>query len=290
MNASTSALQFGYGRSALGQIHYAETGSGPPLLLLAESPRSWRHFRKVLPLLAPNFRVIAIDAPGYGNSHATPDPLTIEAMAQCISQFLTSMDIARTNVLGVHTGNKLAASLAAEHPEQVDRLVLAGYTHSIIPDAVARNRAIQPIFDRYAPAFGASEDGSHRVRQWLATHAYANGLWWPSTLLTARTVTEDDVQAAEAQVIDYLHGWRNVVPMYQAVFDFDLANAYRRIVAPTLVLEFRTPEESHLGGQAQAISQMMRNATPATLEVTFLQVLETDAGSVAQRILPFLLS
>jgi hypothetical protein len=77
-------------------------------------------------------------------------------------------------------------------------------------------------------------------------------LWWPPKLLTATTVTDDDIDAVEAQVIDYLLGWRSVVPMYQAVFDFDLADAFRRIESPALVLEFTTPQERHMGLQAEA--------------------------------------
>jgi len=289
MKFDAFTLQFGYARTSRGQLHYAEAGSGPALLLLSESPRSWRHFRKLLPLLAPHFRVIAIDTPGYGNSHAAPSPVTIPAVAGCVAEFLDSMAIPRTHVFGVHTGNKLAAWLAAECPERIDRLVLAGYTHSIIPDQERRNAAIQPIFERYAPRFAPSPDGAHLARQWLATHAYANGLWWPPKLLTANALTDDDIDAVEAQVIDYLLGWRNVVPMYQAVFDFDLAEALRSIEAPTLVLELVTPEERHLGAQAEAISRAMRRATPATLEVTYLHALETEAEALAKTIVPFLL-
>ena len=39
--------------------------------------------------------------------------------------------------------------------------MLAGYTHSIIPDQSARNAAILPIFERYAARFAPSADGSH---------------------------------------------------------------------------------------------------------------------------------
>ena len=288
MSSNPSDLRYGYAQTPRGQIHYAEAGTGPALLLLGESPRSHRHFRKVQPLLAQHFRTIAIDTPGYGNSHSAPTPVTIPAVASCVVEFLDSMGIDRTHVLGVHTGNKLAASLAADSSGRVERLVLAGYTHSIIPDQSARNAAILPIFERYAPRFAPSADGSHLARQWLATHAYANGLWWPPKLLTAKSIVEDDIDGTEAQVIDYLLGWRNVVPMYQAVFDFDLADAFRRIEAPTLVLEFVTPQEQHLGPQAQAVCSTMKRATPATLDVTYLYALEAQAEPLVQAIVPFL--
>lgn len=281
-------VQYGYARTPRGQVHYAEAGSGPPLLLLGESPRSHRHFRKMLPALSRHFRTIAIDTPGYGNSHPAPSPMTVPAVADCVADFLDSMALDRCKVFGVHTGNKIAASLAANRPDRVEKLVLAGYTHSIIPDMATRNAAILPIFERYAPRFAPSADGAHLARQWLATHAYANGLWWPPKLLTAKTIVDDDIDGTEAQVIDYLLGWRSVVPMYQAIFDFDLADAFARIEAPTLVLEFTTPEEKHLGPQAELICSTMKRATPATLPVTWLYALETQADELVDAIIPFL--
>ena len=288
MSVDASTLHYGYARTSRGQIHYAEAGNGPTLLLLSESPRSHRHFRKVQPLLAQHFRTIAIDTPGYCNSHPAPSPVTVRAVAACLVEFLDSMAIDRTHVFGVNTGNKLGACVAANWPDRVNKLVLAGYTHSILLDQVARNAAIQPIFERYAPRFATNADGTHLARQWLATHSYANGLWWPPKLLTAKSIVEDDIDGTEAQVIDYLLGWRSVVLMYQAIFDFDLADAFVRIEAPTLVLEFVTPQEKHLGSQAQLVCNTMKRATPATLDVTYLYALESEAEPLVRKIVPFL--
>jgi len=142
MTVSSTELQYGYAKTPHGQIHYVEAGSGPTLLLLSESPRTHRHFRKALPLFARHFRTIAIDTPGYGNSHAAPDPITVPAVARCVVDFLDSMSIDRTHVFGVNTGNKLGGALGADWADRVGRLVLAGYSHSIIPDHAARNAAL----------------------------------------------------------------------------------------------------------------------------------------------------
>jgi len=289
MSVESTIPRRGYAQTPRGQIHYVEAGSGPTLLLLGESPRSHRHFRKVLPLLARHFRTIAIDIPGYGNSHPAPSPLTVPAVAGCVVDFLDSMEIKHTKVFGINTGNKIGAALAADWPDRVERIALAGYTHSIILDKVARNAAIQPIFARYAQRFAPSADGTHLVRQWLATHSYANGLWWPPKLLTAETIVDDDIDGVEAQVIDYLLGWRNVVPMYQAIFEFDLADAFRRIEAPALIVELVTPQEKDLGPQAQAVCDTMKRATPASVDVTYVSALETEAEQLVRTIVPFLM-
>jgi pimeloyl-ACP methyl ester carboxylesterase len=56
-----------------GRIHIASAGSGAPVLLLHQTPRSWDEFRDVLPLLGRHYRVIAMDTVGYGDSDPLPD-------------------------------------------------------------------------------------------------------------------------------------------------------------------------------------------------------------------------
>jgi pimeloyl-ACP methyl ester carboxylesterase len=290
VSTEASLVRRGYASTPRGLVHYAEAGDGPPLILLSATPRTHRCFERVLPLLAPHFRAIAIDTPGFGNSHPLPDPVTVPAVAACLVDFLDALGIERTHVFGLHTGNKLAASLAANWPARVGRLVIAGQTHSIILDTAARNAAIRPWFDRYCAQYGPSADGAHLVRQWTAVHATAYGFWWPPKLLTGRSVEPMDVENAEARVIDYLLGWRSIVPMYEAIFEFDLAEAFARIEAPTLVLELLTAQEAHLGGQAEHICKLMKRATPASLVESDGLVLEMRPEVVARSILPFLTS
>ncbi len=117
-----SGVRRGYAPDALGQLHYVEAGAGPPLLLIGETPRGHRFFDPLLPLLAPTVRVIAVDLPGLGNSHRLPEPVSIRAMARCMVEFLGALGIERVDVFGMHTGNKVAAALAADWPDRVDRL------------------------------------------------------------------------------------------------------------------------------------------------------------------------
>src|SRR3569833_683642 len=49
-------------------IHVARAGSGFPVLLLHQTPRSWDEYRDVLPLLGCDFRAIAMDTLGFGDS------------------------------------------------------------------------------------------------------------------------------------------------------------------------------------------------------------------------------
>lgn len=113
----------GYADTPYGQLHYAETGSGPALLLLHQTPRSYDEFREVQPLLPG--RVIAMDMLGFGLSAALPKPQTIEQYAAGAFALLDALHISTAVVLGHHTGAAVAVEMAASHLERVSALVLS---------------------------------------------------------------------------------------------------------------------------------------------------------------------
>ena len=278
----------GYADTPRGIIHYAQSGSGPQLLLLHATPGSHRAFGQLAPLLASAFRVIAPDTPGYGNSDPLQGDVSIEAMAGSMVDLLDTLELPRADLLGLHTGNKIAAAMAARWPDRLGRVVLAGHTHSLIVDKADRDNAIHHLVDHYFPAFGASADGSHRVRSWLMAQADVQSLWWPPQLLAGAEVAADDVAIAEAMVIDHLLGWRSIAATYEAIFAFDLAAALRKISAPTLVLELRPAGEAHLPAQAPVICGIVRDARSASLDGCDASVFRRRPERVAGAVLPFL--
>ncbi len=290
MSTLPSRIKLGYAASKRGQIHFAEAGSGSPLLLLSETPRTHRYFLRIMPHLAQHFRVIAMDTPGFGNSHALPEPTTIPALADCVCEFLDALGLERTSVLGVHTGDKVAAAFAANYPARLDRLILAGQSHSLIPDSSQRNEALRPSLAHYhSPDDGAFEDDLQLFKSWAGAQATATELWWPGNLLKRSSTSSADVESAERQVIDYLLGWRSPFAIYRAVFAFDLAEAMQRICAPTLVLELISPEEKHIAGQAERLCKLMASATPASLPVTYLSAFQQQPVEIANIVTQFLL-
>src|SRR5258708_12382298 len=66
----------------LGRIHVAIAGTGFPVLLLHQTPRSWDEYRDVLPLLGRDFRAIAMDTLGFGDSDRPAGDPSIELWAE----------------------------------------------------------------------------------------------------------------------------------------------------------------------------------------------------------------
>jgi pimeloyl-ACP methyl ester carboxylesterase len=279
-----------YVQTPRGALHYAEAGEGPPLLLLHATPRSHRAFRHMLPLLAPHFRAIAIDAPGYGASYRLPGSVDMAWFGESLAQILDGLGLERAHLFALHTGNKIAAAFARDFPDRIDRFVFAGQTHSIIIEGPDREREIRLWCDRFFPQYQASPDGAHHLRDWVATHAVIEGHWWPQKLLTGAEVTEEDIAAAEIRVIDHMQGWRSIVPTYEAILSFDLPTALRAVQAPTLVLELLAANEAHLPRQAERICAIMPRAIPGHVLDADGLTPERRPAAIVEAFLPFLLA
>ena len=107
------------------RVHYQEIGHGPTLLLLHDVFADHRAWRRVVPRLAQRFRVIAPDLPGFGASEKpTRYAFTREAFAETLCDLLAGVGAARAHVVGHSLGAGIALTLAADHPEIVDRLAL----------------------------------------------------------------------------------------------------------------------------------------------------------------------
>src|SRR5262249_38279899 len=87
------------------QVHYRRAGSGPPVILRHESPRSSVALTPYLEALAPRFTAIALDTAGYGLS----EPLgiaqpSVEDYAADFGPTLDALGIDRCTIYGQHTG------------------------------------------------------------------------------------------------------------------------------------------------------------------------------------------
>lgn len=285
----TAGIRRGYADTPRGQIHYLQAGSGPEtLVLLHATSRSSRCYRRMLPILAEHYRVLAPDFPGFGASHGLDDVHSIEDLAACIVDFLDAMKVPRAHLFGLHLGNKVGAALAAGWPQRVKDVVLAGQTHSLIVDRARRDQEIHRLSAHHYPRDGASGNGLDVLQGWAAVNATVQAQWWTRPLLKGAEVHAEDVDDARARLVDYLTGQRSLAVLYPKVHAFDMTEAFRRIQARALVLELLTPEEMHLGPQAPAMAALMQRAQHAALQDADNMVLEARAAEVCDVVLRFL--
>ena len=87
-------MEFHYIKTELGQLHIATAGQGDPIILLHQTPRSWDEYRELIPLLAVEHRVIAMDMYGFGQSAKFAAPQTIEKYASGVIALADAMGLA----------------------------------------------------------------------------------------------------------------------------------------------------------------------------------------------------
>ncbi len=128
------------------RVRYAEAGRGRPLLLLHGFMFNSRAWHPIVPFLAPRFRLIALDFPGFGDSEKPASfRYDREGFAETVCDVMAGLDISRAHVAGHSLGGAVALVLAADHPERVDRLaVINAISYPYTPPFGAR-AALAPV-------------------------------------------------------------------------------------------------------------------------------------------------
>ena len=275
-----------------GQIYFYEQGEGPVLILLHPSPQSGRVYWRLAPELAQTFRVIVPDTLGFGLSDPLPPDATMLGLADCIAQLMDIVGVDKANIFGFHTGNKIAAALASGHPNHVDRLILCGQTHSLVPGQSERISAFGPITDRYFESKSAEQNAGnapHAHMQW-ATEAFADfsRFWWDKRAIETFGYTPDLRRYLSSRIMDSLQAKNSTTAIYSANFEFDFEAALRAISSTTLIIEVTSAAEAHLGAQAAPLAALMQDASHATVENGDREVLEMRTEEIRMLILEFL--
>ncbi len=107
------------------RLHAVVGGNGPPLLLVHGWPETWYAWRLLMPVLARDFEVIAVDQRGMGLSDKPSRGYDTGTLARDLVALMDALGHRRFAVVGHDTGFAISYALAADHPDRVDRLVLA---------------------------------------------------------------------------------------------------------------------------------------------------------------------
>ena len=239
-------LKKGYALTSAGQVHYRCIGEGDPIVLLPPSGRSCMVYGDLMRALSEQHFVIGLDPPGCGQSVAPPAGATIEAMGGWLAEAIGNLDLRNVNLFGLHSGNKLATALAANSSGIVRKLVLAGLSHSLIPDPVLRRK----LFLKYVPSLTTAPgtpDQSKALREWMAKYAEINALWLDTSVLNEPLSTEASMHRLET-IVDYMQALAWKSDLLKATLAYPFEKDLARLTMPTLILEIVTPEEERLLG------------------------------------------
>jgi esterase len=108
-------------------LHYVEWGAppAPPMVLLhgfLAHARTWDLFAREL---ARDYRVLALDQRGHGDSDRAPDgAYGLEQYVGDLERFFAALALPPVVLVGMSMGGRTAMVFAARHPAQVERLVI----------------------------------------------------------------------------------------------------------------------------------------------------------------------
>lgn len=110
------------------RMHYVDEGSGYETLLCLHGEPSWSFlYRKMIPILAQENRVLAPDLIGFGKSdkYEETDPYTFQLQVDTVSQFIRALDLTDITLVCQDWGGIIGLGIAAVlMPERFKRLVI----------------------------------------------------------------------------------------------------------------------------------------------------------------------
>jgi hypothetical protein len=112
------------------KIHYVEAGKGEPVIMIPGSYFTYRVWKHLMPLLAGQYRLLALDYQGVGDpfkSHKDFDS-TVRQQSDEIVQMARQLNLGQVNLIGGTYGGAIAFDMAARYPELTGKVVsISGY-------------------------------------------------------------------------------------------------------------------------------------------------------------------
>lgn len=247
-----ASVEVRYAWSGSDDVAWSELGSGEPVLIggwwMSHLARDWdyRPFHAFVSAMARHRRVIRLDPPGSGLSRSrgeTPD--TIGPHADAMAAVLDAAGVDRVTLMAGSSGCPVAVAFAAQHPDRVRRLVLAG-----------------SYLDGSSVAGEGDRDALVEMvrRSWGVSSRVMSDIFYPD--------------ATPAQRRAYIaHQRASATPLaaaaaLEAVYRLDARDAAADVRAPTLVL--------HRRGD-RAIRLALGVATAHAIPGAHLEILEGNA-------------
>jgi pimeloyl-ACP methyl ester carboxylesterase len=129
--APSAAPRTGYAPIGPLKMYYEVHGTGRHVLLIHGGVSEIQtSFGSILPYLAKQRQVVAIEEQGHGHTADVDRPLTFEQMADDAAALLRHLRIENTDIVGYSDGGNVALALAMRHPAMVRKVVIASTNYN----------------------------------------------------------------------------------------------------------------------------------------------------------------
>ncbi len=104
------------------KIWYAAFGRGTPVILLHGGLSNANYWGKLVPVLAPHYRVVVMDSRGHGRSSRDARPYGYDLMASDVLALMDFLKIDKAALVGWSDGAIIGLDIAIHHPERLSKL------------------------------------------------------------------------------------------------------------------------------------------------------------------------
>ncbi len=105
-------------------LYYELMGSGKPIVLIAGFTCDHTVWSQVIPELAAEFQVLAIDNRGSGQSDSPNNAYSLQDIAEDIKALWLQLGLKRPSIAGHSMGGAIAQRIAYHYPEEIQNLIL----------------------------------------------------------------------------------------------------------------------------------------------------------------------
>lgn len=205
-----------------------EAGTGDPVIFVHGVVTTSNIFPKYLSAYSPDFRGIAVDLRGYGDSQKPDSGFTITQFSKDLIALADKLEIEKPVWVGVSMGGMILQQLALDYPERVRALVLVSTTDGAM------------VLDKDLPTIGKPRDFADVSRN-----------------IIIESFPRETPPALYQPLLDRIPTWNGTVlrEALTSMAQADVHGRINKITAPTLVVvgakdDVATPEIAR-GIQAQ---------------------------------------
>lgn len=152
-------------RTGSTEVSFYDQGKGDPIVLIHGFAGSKHYWDKIIPELANEYRVIALDLPGHGESGMGKDRYSIEDMASIIKELLDQLGLAKVTMFGHSLGGYITLAFAEFFPQYLNGFSLVHSTAN--PDSEEAKEA------RETNAMKIQEEGSKTFIEGLSKKLFS---------------------------------------------------------------------------------------------------------------------
>ncbi len=212
MTVSRHFIDVGNPDGSRRRVHYRQAGSGPPVLLIHQSPRSSAEYLDLIADWAADFTCIAPDTPGFGESQPLPMAAPhVNDFADAVLALMDALGLATAGAYGTHSGAITLITAAKRAPQRFTAIAANGY-------AVWTDAERADFGSNYTPPFAPSAYGEHLTWLWHRIREQSWFFpWYAADAAHRLPMAHDDPAIINATVLDVMAAGASYGPGYAAM-------------------------------------------------------------------------